>query len=145
MKFTTLLLLLATSEAIKINEAPAKAVAATAAVVAEVAPETKAAPEAPAGNETKPLTPEEIKQAKADAAWAKYKAKKVAFDDYIEEANLEGWRRGKNETAAELARYRNMTESIKVANEKEINLSNKARAIVKGENKTLETPDEAKG
>ena len=142
MKYTTVLLLLGTISAIKINEAPAKEVESAAAAVKEVAPETNAKPAAAeSGNDTKPLTKAEIKAAAAEVAWAKYKVKKANFDEYIEEANLEGWRQKKNGTAAGMKRYKEMTAGIKADNDLEINSSKAARAIVGGNASTEASPD----
>ena len=130
MKFTTLLLL-STVSAMKINEAPAKPVAKAVAIAEQVVPEVTDVPE---GNETKPLTKQEIKEAREKVAWDKYKEKKAAFDEFIEEANLEEWRKWKNETTQGIKRYKEMAEGIRVANQEEIKVSKTARKVVKSDN-----------
>ena len=138
MKFTTLLLLIGSIEAIKINEAPAKTLAVAATVAADAVPESNVSSEAPAAivNETtKPLTESEIIQARSDAAWAKYTAKKLAYDEYIEDANLKEWRKSQNASDDALSRYKNMTAGIEDANQQEINVSVIARQII-GNNAT---------
>jgi hypothetical protein len=60
-------------------------VAGAAVIAGEVVPESKinSEPAKVAGNETKPITEAEIKEAKSEAAWAKFNAKKAAYAVYL--------------------------------------------------------------
>ena len=75
------------------------------------------------------------------AAWGKYRAKKEAFDDFIEEANLEGWIKGKKETVKGLENYKEMAAAIDSDIQKEIKLSKEARKIVGASGETKKEED----